>query len=462
MRKRKRSKAPYVVLLLLAAAIAGLLFYILPYRYHLNRTVRLEESAEALDNPLTGYAPRAEDVEACRDAGLVYINLTWEQWEPSQGQYDIQGLEERCHISRWKEAQKHAVLRFVCDVPGEAGHRDIPQWLYDKTRDGTEYSGEYGAGYSPDYENEFFRECHAAAVQALAEYCNRDDFVAYVELGSLGHWGEWHTALTEDNASFPDAEICWDYVLDYTDHFHNARLLMRRNFVMAAQGGLGLYNDMTGDADSTREWLGWISSGGSMETSGRALECEPMEDFWKSAPAGGEFTSGEPMETLLGEKWKQTLELVRDSHMTFIGPNCPTGGLSESHAAEALREALGYRFYISELQTQYSFAEDQLKVTLTWENTGIAPLYWDWPVTLYVFNPEGELKYWESVDLNLSELVPGETKESVSGIPLTEEFRNGYQIGIGIESPDGDERIRLAMDAEELDEAQVIYTYGGE
>ena len=84
------------------------------------------------------------------------------------------------------------------------------------------------------------------AMEALAEYCNKDDFVAYVELGSLGHWGEWHTNTEEGVPPLPDAEICWDYVLDYSDNFHNARMLMRRNFIMAAEGGMGLYNDMTG------------------------------------------------------------------------------------------------------------------------------------------------------------------------------------------------------------------------
>ena len=61
----------------------------------------------------------------------------------------------------------------------------------------------------------------------------------------------------------PDAEVCWDYVLDYSDNFHNARLLMRRNFVMAADGDLGLYNDMIGSESDTEEWLDWIQNGGS-------------------------------------------------------------------------------------------------------------------------------------------------------------------------------------------------------
>lgn len=456
---RRNSKIPYIMMVVLAIAIAALLIYIVPYRYQLNNTVYFEESDDSLDNPLTGYAPSADNEAECRDSKLVYIGITWSMWEPSQGEYDTEALEEMFHIEKWKAQNKHAVLRFICDLPGEEEHKDIPEWLYQKTKDGEFYNTSYGAGYSPNYSNEYFKERHALAIQALAEYCNKDDFVAYVELGSLGHWGEWHTNTEEGLQPLPDAEVCWDYVLDYSDNFHNARLLMRRNFVMAADGNLGLFNDMLGSKSDTEEWLDWIRNGGSLETSGKALTYEPMDNFWETAPSGGEFTSEYSMEELLSDRLSETLEMIRDSHTTFIGPKCPEGILKDGSVAEALREELGYRYYISRLSTQYSFRDGELKVMMTWENAGLAPLYWDWPVTMYIYNMDGKLKYWETVDIKLSELVPGETIETVNQIPFTDEFRQGYQIGIGITDPDEDEHILLAMDGEKIDNVQIIYTY---
>lgn len=456
---KRRSRIPYIMLIVLLLGCAGLLLYIVPYRYQLNHTVTFNESKEPLDNPLTGYAPPAESVEECKDSRLVYIGLTWSMWEPRQGEYDTEALEEAFNIERWKSEGKHAVLRFICDIPQDERHMDIPEWLYERTRDGEYYDNGYGAGYSPDYENEYFRERHSLAVKALAEYCNQDDFVSYVELGSLGHWGEWHTNTEEGVSPMPDAQLCWDYVLDYSDNFHNARLMMRRNYVMAAEGGMGLYNDMTGSPADTEEWLGWIESGGSFETSGRALEYKPMENFWETAPSGGEFTSAFTMEELLSDRLTETLEMIRDTHMTFIGPKCPEGSLKDENSAQVIREELGYRYYISSLSTQYSFADGRLEVKLVWENKGLAPLYWDWPVTIYVYNEQGEIKYWEMVDIRLSELYPGNSIETVSSIPFTDEFRQGYQIGIGITSPDEDEYITLAMDTEKKDNIQLLYTY---
>ncbi len=458
-RPKKRSAIPYVVIIVLGLILIGLLLYIIPFRYGLNASVDYDASDEPLNNPLTGYAPPAENEQECADSQLVYIEIRWADWEPSMDSYDVEGLEERCHIQRWKLENKNAVLRFVCDEPGDEQHLDIPGWLYQHTGDGAYYDCEYGKGYCPDYSNDYFRERHALAIQALANYCNQDSFVAYVELGSLGHWGEWHTNVEGGALPMPDAEICGQYVLDYSDSFKNALLLTRRNYSIAVEGGLGLYHDMTGDPDETGEWLGWLKNGGLQETDGEALELLPEEHFWDDAPVGGEFGGDRSDEDLLG-RWKdETMECVESTHMSFIGPHCPTGELKDSDAAQELRERLGYRLYISHLDTAYAFGRNELEVHMTWSNAGLAPLYWDWPATMYVYDNSGKAIYWETVSIDLRELTPGEKIETLSHIPFTDTFRQGFQIGITIDSPDMTRKAILAMDGELHDGARIIYTF---
>ncbi|MCD8129697.1 MAG: DUF4832 domain-containing protein [Lachnospiraceae bacterium] len=446
-----------------AAAAAAVAFLVISYRCQLNQTEAFAESDELIANPLIGFAPTAADTKACEDTQLVYIGLTWARWEPTEGVYDIQYLEETYHIEQWQEEGKHAVLRFLCDVPGSSGHvMDIPEWLYLQTMDGSFYTTSYGSGYSPNYENSTFRAAHRAAIEALADYCNESDFVAYVEIGSLGHWGEWHVHSDVEGAGMPDAEICLEYVLDYYDSFTNARLLMRRNYEMAAELGLGLYNDMTGSETSTRGWLSWIENGGSQQTDGKALEYRALENFWETAPVGGEFTSATPMEEMLGENLDMTLSLIEETHMSFIGPYCPTGEEAQSEGAQEVLKRLGYRLYISGLTTSYSLRENELQISMTWENTGIAPMYWDWPVTMYVYSLDGKLEYSETVEMNLTQLVPGAQIVTENSIPYSEQLQSGFVIGVSITDPEGEETLRLAMDAEEMGLVQVIYVYEGE
>ncbi len=192
---------------------AWLLLAALPYRYRLNTTVQFTESGEPIKNPLTGYAPPAENGAVCADSNLVYIGLTWADWEPEESVYAIDTLEETYQIERWKREHKHALLRFVCDIPGDEMHKDIPEWLYQKTGEGTDYGTSYGKGYSPNYANAFFRQKHQEAVEAVTVDYNEDDFIAYVELGSLGHWGNGIPTRQKEYGSFrglrPAGSIPW-------------------------------------------------------------------------------------------------------------------------------------------------------------------------------------------------------------------------------------------------------------
>ena len=87
----------------------------------------------------------------------------------------------------WKSKGKKVVFRFLCDLPGREAHLDIPDWLYEKTGDGTVYDCEYGKGYSPDYTNPLFVEYHKKAIEALGQEYGQDTFICYVQFGSLGH-----------------------------------------------------------------------------------------------------------------------------------------------------------------------------------------------------------------------------------------------------------------------------------
>ncbi|MEG2206983.1 MAG: beta-galactosidase, partial [Clostridia bacterium] len=145
----------------------------------------------ALINPYIGNAAWAREKSSLEQPfTLVYANLRWADFEPEEGQYDFAAFEEENQLDKWRAAGKHLILRFVLDLPQEKKHLDIPQWLYDQTGDGLFYRTPYGRGYSPNYENELLIAAHARAIAALGERYGSDPFVAFVELGSLGHWGE--------------------------------------------------------------------------------------------------------------------------------------------------------------------------------------------------------------------------------------------------------------------------------
>lgn len=464
MDKKRSDVIQYLIILVLILAVIGILFYMIPYRYKLNNTQTYDLDPNYIDNPLMGFAPFADDVEQCENANLVYINLTWAEWEPVRGQYNITGFEAKYNISRWKAESKHAVLRFVCDYPGEETHMDIPEWLYEITGDGTAYSNDYGKGYSPNYENETFIAYHEKAIEALANYCDKDYFVSFVELGSIGHWGEWHATDSRGKNLMPDSDICLTYANHYSDSFSNAVLLTRRNYDFAVEAGFGLYNDMTGSDEDTREWLDWIENGSTQITQGEELVLTPVTDLGRTSPVGGEFTPAIPMEEIMGNRLGNVLSLISSTHMTFIGPNVPDLTDIESEVArQSVLRRMGYRIYISKLETQYEFSEGVININTTWKNAGNAGFFFDWPVMIILYNKNQEIVYSQGLNIDLTTLNSGEEMTVNAQIPYNDDIREEFYIGVKVYDYNGDDGFKLAikMDEElgEIDGCQIIYHY---
>ena len=166
------------------------------------------QSNQPLVNPLMGYAPWAQSTKV-ENTSLVYIGLTWREIEPEPGVYDWEAFEEEYSIAHWRQQNKRYVFRLMCDEPSEESHMDIPDWLYEATGDGDWYDISYGKGYAPNYANETFQQCHARLVKALADYFRQDNRVAFIELGSIGHWGEWHVKSDSEITPLPSVNVLY-------------------------------------------------------------------------------------------------------------------------------------------------------------------------------------------------------------------------------------------------------------
>lgn len=407
-----------------------------------------KESQTTFGNPLMGYARNAWYNDVSEDISLLYVDITWAELEPEEGVYAWETIEEKNQFARWKKEGKHLVLRFVCDIPGNTEHMDIPEWLYEKSgKAGKWYDGEYGKGFAPDYENSTIISCHEQAVKALGARFGQDGLISYIELGSLGHWGEWHVNYGEGIQRIPGEEIREKYILPWIEAFPDAMILMRRPFAAAKKYGFGLYNDMTGHPQGTQSWFDWINNGGDYDQTGEKNAIVSMKDFWKTAPSGGEFTSSLSMEEMMDTNLSETVELIREAHTTFLGPKIPDEDYADEYK-EVLKN-MGYRLWISKAEIKSTRNSSHLE--LTWENSGVAPLYKDWPVYVYIEDDTGKLVEKRKIPMEISSVLPGEKK--VTSIMLETDRLNsllekGYRLAVGIEAPMTETpSVRFAMEA---------------
>lgn len=415
-----------------------------------------------IPNPMMGWAPWATIKQSDQPHTLVYADVTWREFEPQEGVYDFEAFEKNQQLVRWRQEGKRVVFRFVADQPGSEPHVDIPDWLFEKMiGSGDYYDNEYGKGFSPDYSNPVLIESHKKAIKALGEKYGGDDFFAFVELGSLGHWGEWHTH--PELTPFPSQEIRNLYVYHYVEAFPRTPLLMRRPFSIAQELNLGLYNDMTADLSQTNTWLDWIENGGEFLPQERQ-GLLAMPNGWKIAPIGGEQTPTLTNEEIYGIHLEQTLQLLKKSHTTFIGPGSPYKVKYGSRLQSGIDQVLatiGYRLYIDHVQMpRWIHYGKDINIRFSFSNNGIAPFYYNWSSQLYLLDEKGNILATHPFEIDFRNVLPGDLFNVASKMPLGD-LKNGiYSIGIAIIDPiTGEPSVKFANQNARQDLIQYIGSF---
>ena len=369
-----------------------------------------ESSNDVILSPGMGLAPWADSDETpSMNTSLVYVELKWSDWEPEDDVFDVDYVNEHFNLELYREEGRQVVFRFVCDEPREEPHMDIPEWLYQLTGDGEMYDINYGRGYSPNYENEIFGSEHAEAIAALGEAFGQDDFFVYVELGSLGHWGEWHVDYEAGLKPMPLYEVREQYVMPYLNAFPNARFLLRYPLVDAKQNSTGLYNDLTGDYDETLYWINQMTDSEWEQTG--AIEQADCSDNWKSQPIGGEFAQTHENSYFMRTEFDMTLEAIRMSHQSFIGPKIiiDEDDSNFSYQMDEILKTLGYRYRVDKVSMNFA-EKESFNISCNIVNDGIAPIYDSGcKVRLDIYDPEGTLvRSITDADVELTNVIPGE------------------------------------------------------
>lgn len=375
---------------------------------------QMPAAPKPIANPLKGWAPWIGYSQGAHPFTMEFVLWTWSEIEPEEGVFAFEALEQKLEMAALREQGRRFIIRIVSDYPSDDGSMDIPEWLYEKTyRDGAWYDNSYGKGYSPDYNNPILIEAHAKLIQAFAARYQGDPSVAWVELGSLGHWGEWHVDTSAGITPFPFSAVTDRYVQHYIDGFGAGRLLLRRPYAIGASAGMGLYNDSFGKMKSHEQWLGWIEQGYVSDQNQEQLP--GMKDFWKIAPSGGEIASSPEEEYYFGEGFAETMELLYRSHTTFIGPH---GGAkiedeSLSEQIDQMSREMGYCFQIHETTLHKKFLSSNYQLIIKLENTGIAPIYENWPLLLEIRDEQGTAVWEQRFDINLNQILPGRKELSL-------------------------------------------------
>ncbi len=411
------------------------------------KTVLYTEREAPLPNPLKGWVIWGEDhIDPPQPVTLFFSYRSWRQLEPEEGQYDFESWEQEVW-QHWVDRGMKVIFRVYLDYPGRPV--SVPQWLVDQGVELTEYE-EYGGGWSPDYGNPLLLEKIKKLISALGERYDNDPRVGFLDVGILGHWGEWHTYPSEN--LFASASVQREVMNTFLQEFKNKKMMLRYPTLWTAKQPFGYRDDcFLTDTEGPEGWYFF-----SRIRSARA------EDAWKTQPFGGEFCGGGAgaIEGTV-EQPDECLRLIREGHFSHLGP---AGGAivaqNKEHQTtiDSMLRLMGYRFVLRQAELPEKVAAgENCQVILTVENTGVAPFYYPWPLAVIWLTGENEIEKIQTTEIDIRTWLPGIHEVMMTVGAPNPSTRSVYKVALRIPDPGGNgPAVRFANRGEEHEEAFIL------
>ena len=356
---------------------------------------RPKHAPSPLDNPLKGWCPYADDGGIFQPYSQTFQYVSWRDLEPTPGNYRFADWEKVWDAPAARN--KHVIFRVVLDYPTKP--TGVPQWLLDAGVQMRPYT-DYGGGLSPDYDDPRLLSALERFIAALGKRYNNHPRVAFVQLGLLGFWGEWHTYPRPKLFASPKTQ---QRVLEAAHRAFPQTLLMTRypDGIAGKLSWVGYFDDMfPEDTDGPEDWQ-FLPK----------MKAAKRTENWKHAPIGGEMV---PLAApkLLGAGFKQTLARMEAAHFSWVGPYCPA--LEKSTNAEYIARSqqmvrrMGYEFSLSEVRHARSAkANRPLAVHVAGKNSGIAPFYYPWDLEIALLDKANVPQAIRRAPVDIRTWLPG-------------------------------------------------------
>lgn len=374
-----------------------------------------------LDNPLKGWCTYTGGRQT-QPYSMVFRYVPWKELEPRPGEYRFAEWERRT----WDIADaagKHVVIRVYIDWPSSPS--GMPDWLREQGVRLSPYRQE-GGGLSPDYDDPRMVSAMVRLIRAMGRRYDRNPRVAFVQMGLLGFWGEWHTSPTRELFASPATQK--RVLLAARAAFPHRQVMTRYPEGFAgAQDWLGYFDDyFPDDTDGPGKWR-FLQM---MRASGRV-------DAWKRHCIGGEMVPRQALKWM-GDGFARTMQMVEAAHFSWVGPGNP--GLEPTQSPEFVERCrqmvrrMGYEYRITEVRHAPAVRRgDALRVSVAGVNQGVAPFTAAWPVELALLDARDGIAAACTVRADIRDWLPGAF--TLSARLRARATPGRYRLAIGIRDP---------------------------
>jgi len=345
-------------------------------------TVRLADDGRALLNPDMGltmhyyangpyYGNTLEPGDALDwfpGCSVVYLRLPWADLEPDEGAFNWSAVDTPAQ--QWLARGGQVAFRVTVS---ETSARATPEWV--RAAGARTINWEYKGRslWDPVPDDPIFLDKFGNFLRAFAARYDGRREVAFVDIGSVGIWGEGHTFRSIKLSREETQRIVRLHIDLHKRHFKKTRLIANDDFT-----GSNTTDDSESIDYAQANGLGWRDDS-IMVDSRPWFHAQQAARFWTSAPVVLEF--GHYAHCRRTGHWNaQTLlNAVETHHASYLSIHGdPKTILQENSSLLArVNRRIGYRLVPLEVSWPEKVTAGEgaqpFVVSSRWKNAGVAP-----------------------------------------------------------------------------------------
>jgi hypothetical protein len=335
------------------------------------------------DNAINKYGNRLQPTDSLNDFPClndIYLRLAWAYLEPEEGKYNWILLDSI--IDRWVSRGHTISFRVTCKETDDHLPYAVPEWVVKKGAKGTMVGEGANKAWAPDYGDPIFLEKLEKFHKAFADRYDSKPWIEYIDIGSMGEWGEGHTLFS--NWYDIPLSVIKKHIDIFKRCYKKSKLIISDDIM-----GLRLADDRADEQlllyclknkigfrdDSI--YVPWYSENFGYSTlrlpeifnlSYRSMPVILESDHYQTPINKNTYQDGRPLE-----------KAIEEMHASLVGfHHYPREWLNENRdLAVKLGNKAGYWFF-----PKYALMPDTLRknstnnyLKITWENHGVAPAY---------------------------------------------------------------------------------------
>ena len=335
------------------------------------------ESDEVLVNPGMGFTTQSAlngDVPGYPESSIAYYRWYWDELEPEEGEFNWAMVDSVI-------AEAHARgQRLATRIMPANGRPRIPDWYrktgakgWDFVAESNQNAGRDIKSWMPDHEDPLFKKYMGRLVKEFAKRYDGHPDIDHIDIGSYGHWGEWHLSFVAEKERYP-MDIKKMIIDWYLEGFKKTPMVIPEDaedgLVYATENGTGWRADCIGDYGPPNHW--------NLMT--RYLQLPRMYpsvgEAWKTRPVAFETCGTFESWLRAGRDIDYIYSVCLELHTSILNNKSSDIPPEWWPATEKFLKRMGYRFVVRLFRHEkWLEPGSDLHIEMDMDNIGVAPPY---------------------------------------------------------------------------------------